>query len=63
MFLVGELGISAVGEYGRRGEVSQVTHPSINTLVVCGLAWYGEVRMSECSNDSMVGDIIFYSID
>jgi len=63
VFLVGELGISAVGEYGRRGEVSQVTHPSINTLVMCGLARYGEVRMSEYSNDSMVGDIIFYSID
>jgi len=49
------LGISAVGEYGRRGEVSQVTHPNINALVVYGLVRGGGVRTSESGNDSVVG--------
>ena len=55
MFLVGELGISAVGEYGRRGEVSQVTHPNINALVVYGLVRGGGIRTSDSGNDSVVG--------
>ena len=46
-FLVGELGVSAVSEYGRKIEVSQVTHPSINILVMCGLVQDGKVRMGE----------------
>ena len=55
MFLVGELGILVVGEYSRMGEVSQVTYPHINTLVVYGLVRYCGVRISERSNDSVVG--------
>ena len=54
-FLVGELGVSAGSEYGRRSEVSQVTHPSINALVLCGLAQDSEVRMGKCNNNSMNG--------
>ena len=30
-------------------------HPSVNTLVLYGLAWDGEVRMGKCDNDSMNG--------
>ena len=51
-FLVGWLGISAGDEYGRRGEVSNVTHPRINTLVLQGLARYGAVEM-KCDNGSI----------
>ena len=54
MFLVGELGISAVEEYGRMGEVSQVTHPNINDLFMHGLARGGGVRRGKRGNDSMV---------
>ena len=54
-FLVGELGISVGGNYGRRGKVSQVTHPSVNTLVLVRLARDGEVRMGKCDNNSMNG--------
>ena len=32
MFLVGEIRISAFSKYGRMGEVSKVTHPSIDIL-------------------------------
>ena len=32
VFLAGEIGILAVSEYGRMGEVSEVTHPSIDIL-------------------------------
>ena len=40
---------------GRRGEVSQVTHPSVNTLVLCGLVQDGEVRIGKYDNDSING--------
>ena len=53
MFLVGELGISAVEEYGRMGEVSQVTHPNINDLIMHGLVRGGGARRDKRSNDRM----------
>ena len=41
VFLAGEIGISAVSEYGRMGAVSEVTHPSIDIL---RCVWVSMVR-------------------
>ena len=50
MFLVGEIGISAVGEHSIKDEVSKVTHSSIDALVVRGLVRDDErgVNVREC---------------
>ena len=50
MFLVGEIGISAVGEHSIKDEVSKVTHPSIDALVVRRSARNDERRLNvrEC---------------
>ena len=53
MFLVGELGISVVKEHGRMGEVSQVTHPNINDLIMHGLVRGGRAQRDKRGDDSM----------
>ena len=62
VFLVGEIGILAVSEYGRMGEISKVTHPSVDNLVVRGLVRDDEGWVNGRGNDSMINAMI-YGID